>query len=183
MTTREPEFGSPDSPDPRDQSFERWLLEAARGARALSGPSAPEGLTDRIMARVALEGRATAVSPSAVHVAAGALHDTLPWWVRAVASRASVLALAVLALVTAFPNELLQAPATVEAWSAAALGIVGAAFLPFFRILAAPVSGSFDAPGMGLALSVALSLPAFLVSIVLYRWSAGLASAFTKSPR
>jgi hypothetical protein len=172
-----------DPRDLRDESFELWLLEAARGARAWSGSSAPEGLTDRVMARVALEGRATAGSLGAVHVAAGALHDTLPWWVRAAAKPASVLALAVLALVTAFPNALLQAPATVDAWSAAALGIVGAALQPFLHLLSAPVSGSFAAPGMGLALSVALSLPAFLVSIVLYRWSAGLASAFTKSPR
>ncbi len=155
----------------RDQGFERWLVEAARDARLAPAVRAPAGFADRVMARVATP--ASAVG----------LRDPLPWWVRAAANRASVLALAVLALVAAYPNALLVAPDVLRSWISPLPGVLVRGLIPFVEPLTAQLSGSLGAPGTGPALAFALLVPALLASLALYRWSLSLTSAFSKHTR
>ncbi|MBI1797549.1 MAG: hypothetical protein HY076_06255 [Candidatus Eisenbacteria bacterium] len=139
-----------------DDGFDRRLDEA------LSAPvrSAPEGFADRVMARVAVTPQRRA---PVVTLGGFPLAPALPWWVRAAFEPACVLATVVAAA-------LLWRGATL-----ASLATAGAAQLVAWitRVPAVP-SAAWWPPVVMMGAALAAAPLVFMLSQLLYRWSAGL---------
>jgi hypothetical protein len=169
--------------EPFASESERELVAfLARSAKASAHP-APDAFTDRVMARVALEPRHAAASRTAA--AAGAIApaslsanlpgfigaDPLPWWLRALAQPASVLAFVLIGITVVFQRALADSPRVLFTAFADALRLVA--------VWAAPLFGPFvrasRVPGGDIALILAALPLAALLAFAAYsaaRWLA-----------
>jgi hypothetical protein len=109
------------------------VAERLDGALAMSTPPAPAGFADAVMARI------LAPAPKPVRVR-GTLVDPLPWWLRAAAEPATVLALTLAAVVT-WAREWLWSlgTAVLVAWGTPARPVAPQAMPPWERVLADPI--------------------------------------------
>jgi len=139
--------------DEFEEGLEPGLKEALR-AHAATPPLAPAGFTATVMQR-ARRARALA-SPALL-----ALRDPLPWWVRAAAQPALVLALTLAVLVLRYAA--LMADAGMMLVSRTAM-LLGAAAAPFEQ----------QDPIVQTALLVAFGVMALMASVPLFFWSGSL---------
>ena len=137
------------------------VVALLRGSRSVD-LGAPD-FADRVMAHVALTPQDAVAMPAGARV----LVDVLPWWIRATAQPASVLALGLAALVSAFLPQWLGASRDAPQWSAAALTV-------FTGALGA-IAGSDPLAAAAVALAL---LPLVVVaSLGFYRLGAALTTA------
>lgn len=139
-----------------------------------AAPSPPAGFADRVMAEVALTRQG---APTLATVTLPG--DMIPWWIRAAAQPASVLAFTLAGLATAFAPQLLGLSRNAPQWSADALVALSGALAPWLG-RASALAGSDPLAGTGVALGV-LPLVA-LASIGFYRFGASLATVRFASP-
>jgi hypothetical protein len=141
-----------------------WI--AARGVEAVLSavpPPAPPGFTDRVLARMA---QADEMRARAKGISAGAL----PWWVRAAAQPATLLAALLGALVAWRPDALLSfGVAAAEAMTARWAQGLGVEVL--LRSLLGPeVAAPFADPAFRLGLALGLVPLVMMGSRVLFQW-------------
>lgn len=154
------------------------LLGPGTGARRrTTRPGVPVDFADRVMARVALAPQDTAAALPAFARVAG---DVFPWWIHAAAQPASVLALALAGVATAFAPQLLGASRDAPQWSAAALAIITGALAPWLGRADAIVGTD---PLAGAAFALALLPLVVLASLGLYRLGATLTTAHFAVPQ
>lgn len=142
----------------RDAGFEEGLderLTDALRAHAASPPAAPAGFTARVMARAR---RARAWASPALLV----YRDPLPWWVRAAAQPALVLALTLAVIVLRYPAELAEAGSVLVSRTPAWIGTLTVPFQQQDSLVRT-------------ALLVSFGTMALLAAVPLYYWSRGLA--------
>jgi len=143
----------------RRDEFEDGLdVRLTRALRALATepPAAPAGFTARVMARTR---RARAARPALLP-----FRDPLPWWVRAAAQPALVLAVALGAIVLTYH---VQVAGTAMLLASRTLALLGGVATPFQR----------QDPLVQTALLVSIGIMGLLASLPLYLWSRGSSRA------
>lgn len=140
----------------RRDEFEEGLderLTRALGVHALAPPAAPAGFTARVMARTR---RARTARP-----ALPLFRDPMPWWVRAAAQPALVLAVALGAIVLTYHVQVAETAMLLASRTLVWLGVVAT---PFQR----------EDPFVQTALLVSMGIMGLLAAAPLYLWSRGL---------
>ncbi|MEO6461827.1 MAG: hypothetical protein ABIP29_02015, partial [Candidatus Eisenbacteria bacterium] len=154
---------------------ERAIVALLRGPGVVA--ATPPDFAERVMARVALTLQdAAAAMPAPARVPS----EMFPWWIRAAAQPASVLALALAGVVTAFTPQLLGASLDAPQWSAAALALLTGTLAPSLGRADALVGSD---PLAGAAVSLALLPLVALVSMGLYRLGASMTTARFAPPQ
>ena len=155
--------------EPFDAESERELAEFLARSAKVTPSRALASFTDRVMARVALEPR-SATTPAYVPEILAA--DPLPWWLRALAQPASILAFVLAGVGLALRDPLARAPFAVSEASARALQLVGPSWVRLFQ----PLAVASDVPGGDWALAF-VALPfAALLAYAAYRAALSLAT-------
>jgi hypothetical protein len=161
-----------------ESESERELIAFLAGSAKETPLRASATFTDRVLARVALEPR-RADSPAYVRAILSA--DPLPWWVRALAQPASVLAFMLAALAFALRGPLARAPFAASEAIERAIRVL----VPAWTRLVDPIARAGQVPGGDLALAVAALPFAVLLAYAGYRaaWSLALPRrAFDPAP-
>jgi hypothetical protein len=155
---------------------ERWTLE--REVMRVLAPSAPAaadrapaGFADRVLARVATTSQVAA--GAAVAPGLASFPAPVPWWIRAAAQPACVLALVLAGVAVAVTPQLRLAGRVLPGWSADAVAAL-AGLLAHGTGPAAAIPG--HGPWVGAAVTLALLPLIAVISVALYRLGVALAT-------
>lgn len=163
-----------------DRSVDTLLRSDVPADRSPGYAAAPPGFADFVMAQVALTPQVKIVGePVRLPGLAALPTDVLPWWIRAAAQPAGVLALVLAGVAAAFTPQLLGVSRSVPAWSAGVLARLAGWLAPGIVRANAILGGD---PWILTGVTLALLPLVALASIALYRLGVVIAATRLASP-
>jgi hypothetical protein len=126
---------------------------------------------------------ASATAPASIRAVAGVeaavARDLIPWWVRAAAQPASVLALGLASVAVAFAPQILGASKDAPQWSAGVLTVLTGMIAPWLGRVGSILGGD---PVAGTGVALAIVPLVLVVSTALFRFGASLTTVHFAAP-